>query len=154
MLLSTGRGSLGYLKGNSPMDKDYWSSLHMHQEFWINVNSIFKETEKVPFKDRTMFVWYLIVFSCPTDDLGWIPRRDLIGSKSLIRDGKGRMSRALRQLQCFVRLGMILLIWQSSQCLGWREPDAGCSAEIKMYTKWMSWSSLEAQLSYLYVQTI
>ena len=147
-------GSLGYLKGNGPMDKDYWSFLHMCQEFRINLNLIFEETEKVPFKDRTMFVWYLIVFSCPTDDLGWILRRDLIGSESLIGDGEGRMSRALRWLQCFIKLGMILLIWQSSRCMGWRVPDTGCSAEIKMYMKWMSWSSLEAQLGYLYIQTI
>ena len=68
----------------------------MRQEFQINVNAVFEETEKVLFKDRTMFILYLIVFSYPTDDSGWIPRHDSVCSKSLIRDGKGGMSRALR----------------------------------------------------------
>ena len=126
----------------------------MRQEFRINLNSIFEETEKVPFKDRMMFVWYLIIFSCPIDDLGGIPRCDLIGSESLIRDGEGRMSRALRQLQGFVRLGMILIDLAEFMMHGLKEPDTGCSAEIKMYTKWTSWSSLEAQLGYLYVHAI
>ena len=54
-----------------------------------------------------MFILYLIIFSYPTDDSGWIPRCDSVCSKSLIRDGEGRMSRALRRLQCFIRLGMM-----------------------------------------------
>ena len=107
----------------------------MRQELQINVNSVFKETEKVPFKDRTMLVLYWIIFSCPTDNSGWNPRCNLIRGESLIRDGEGRMSRALRQLQGFVRLGMILIDLAEFMMHGLKEPDTGCSAEIKMYTK-------------------
>ena len=77
------------------------------KEFLITVDFILEEMEKVILKDRTMFVEYWIVFSCPTDNSGWAPRYDLVCSESLIRDGEGRMSRALRRLQCFVRLGMV-----------------------------------------------
>ena len=67
-----------------------------HQEFLINVDLIFKEAEKVLFKERMMLVLYLTVFTCPTYDSGWMPRGDSIHSESLIGDGEGRMSRALR----------------------------------------------------------
>ena len=96
MLLSTRRGSLGYLKCNCPTDKEYCSSLRLFQEFWVDVDLILKETEKVLLKERTMFVCDLTVFACPTDDLGWCPRRDSVCSKSLIRYREGRMIKALR----------------------------------------------------------
>ena len=118
MLFSTRRGSLGYLKGYCPMDKDYWSSLGMFQEFWVNVESILKETEKMLLKERTMFICDLTIFACPTDDSGWHPRCDSICSESLIGDGEGRMIKALRQLQCFFRLSMSSIIWQRSWCMG------------------------------------
>ena len=92
------------------MDKDYCSSLCVLQEFWVDVDLILEETEKVLFKERMMFVRDLTIFTCPTDDSGWHPRCDLICSESLIRDGERRMIKALRQLQCFVRLGMISII--------------------------------------------
>ena len=85
----------------------------------------------MPFKDRTMLVLYMLVFSCPTDNSGWAPRYDLVCSESLIRDGERRMMRALRRLQCFVRLGMILRSGRVHDAWAWKEPDAGCSAEIK-----------------------
>ena len=101
------RGSLGYLKGNGPMNKDYWSPLGLYQEFWINVNSIFEETEKVLLKDRTMLIRDLVVFSGPIDDSRGILRGNSICSKSLIWGSIGRINRTLRWIQCFVRLGMI-----------------------------------------------
>ena len=98
MLLSTRKGSLGYLKGYCLIDKDYGPSLCVIQEFRVDVNLILEETEKVLFKERTMFIHDLTVFTCLTDDSGWSPRHDSICSKSLIRDGEGRMIKALRQL--------------------------------------------------------
>ena len=53
MLFSTRMGSLGYLKCNCPMNKDYRSSLGMFQEFWVDVDLILEETEKVFLKERT-----------------------------------------------------------------------------------------------------
>ena len=82
----------------------------MCQEFQINVDFVFKETEKVLLEERMMFVHDLTVFACPTDDSGWMPRHDSIYSESLMRDREGRMNRALRRLQCFIRLGMAPLI--------------------------------------------
>ena len=79
----------------------------MCEELWIDVDSILEETEKVLFQERTMFVVDFTVFACPTQDVGWCPRDDSIGSESLIRDGERRMVRALRRLQCFVKLGMV-----------------------------------------------
>ena len=66
------------------------------QEFWVNVNLILKETEKVFLKERMMFIHNLTIFACPTDDLGWSPRHDSICGESLIGYGEGRISRALR----------------------------------------------------------
>ena len=68
----------------------------MHQEFQINVNFVFKETEKMLLKERAMFIHDLTVFTCPIDNSGRMPRHDSIGSESLIRDEEWRMSRALR----------------------------------------------------------
>ena len=68
----------------------------MVQEFRVNVNLILEETKKVLLKERMMFVCDLTIFASPTDDSGWSPRHDLICSESLIRDGEGRMIRALR----------------------------------------------------------
>ena len=79
----------------------------MVQEFWVDIDLILEETEKVLLKERTMFIHDLTIFAGPTDDSGWSPRCDLVCSESLVRDGEGRMSRALRRLQCFVRLGMM-----------------------------------------------
>ena len=151
MLLSMRRGSLGYLKGNGPTDKDYWSSLGMCQEFRINDNPIFEEAEKVPFKVRMVLIWYLIIFSYPTDGLGGILRCDSIGSKSLIRDGEGRMNKALRWLQGFIRLGMILLIWQSSQCVGWRSQTPGAVQRSRCI--WSEWAELLRSSSHLFIRT-
>ena len=64
------RGSLGYLKCNCLMDKDYQSPLGILQEFWVNVDLILEETEKVLLKERIMFVRDLTIFACPTDDSG------------------------------------------------------------------------------------
>ena len=64
--------------------------------------------EKVILEDRMMLVEYWILLSCPTDNSGWIPRSDSVYSKSLVQSGDERMMRALRQIQCFVRLGIIL----------------------------------------------
>ena len=110
MLLSTQMGSVGYPKGNCPTNKDYCSSLGMFQEFWVDVESVLKETEKVLVKESTMFICDLTVFACPTDDVRWCPRYNSICGKSLIGDGEGRMIKALRRLQCFVRLGMSSMI--------------------------------------------
>ena len=71
-------------------------SLGVFQEFWVNVDSILEETEKMLLKERTMFVHDLTIFACPTDDSGWHPRRDSVCSESLIRYREGRMIRALR----------------------------------------------------------
>ena len=49
MLLSMRMGSLGYLKGYCPTDKDYGSSLCMFQELQVDVNLILEETEKMLF---------------------------------------------------------------------------------------------------------
>ena len=68
----------------------------MIQEFWVDVNLILKETEKVLFQERTMFVHDLTVFTSPTDNSGQCPKCDLICSKSLIRDREGKMIKALR----------------------------------------------------------
>ena len=91
-------GSLGYLKCNCPMYKDYRSLLGVFQEFRVDVNSIFEETEKMLFQERTMFVVDLTVFTSPTQDSGWSPRDDSICGESLIGDGEGRMTKALRRL--------------------------------------------------------
>ena len=96
MLLSMRMGSLGYLKGYCPMDKDYGSSLCMFQELQVDVNLILEETEKMLFQERTMFVVDLTVFTSPTQDSGWSPRDDSICGESLIGDGEGRMTKALR----------------------------------------------------------
>ena len=98
MFLNTKRGSLGYLKCNCPTNKDYRSLLGVCEELWVDVESILEETEKVFLQERTMFVVDLSVFASPTQYSGWRPRDDLICSKSLIRDGEGRMIKALRQL--------------------------------------------------------
>ena len=66
------------------------------QEFQVNVNSILEETEKVFLQERTMFVVDFTIFAGPTQYSGRCPRDNSIGSKSLIRDGEGRMMRALR----------------------------------------------------------
>ena len=131
MFLNTKRGSLGYLKCNCPTNKDYRSLLGVCEEFWVDVESILEETEKVFLQERTMFVVNLTVFACPTQDVGRCPRDDSVGSESLIRDGERRMIKALRRLQCFVRLGMILRSGRVHNAWAWKEPDAGCSAEIK-----------------------
>ena len=68
----------------------------MVKEFWVDVDSILEETEKVVLKERMMFVRDLTIFACPTDDSGWHPRRDSVCSESLIRYREGRMIRALR----------------------------------------------------------
>ena len=68
----------------------------MVQEFWVNVNLILEETEKVLLKERMMFIHDLTIFTCPTDDSGWHPRRDSVCSESLIKYREGRMIRALR----------------------------------------------------------
>ena len=78
-----------------------------------------------------MFVLDLTVFTGPTQYSGWCPRDDSIYSESLIGDGEGRMIKALRRLQCFVRLGMILRSGRVHDVWAWKEPDTGCSAEIK-----------------------
>ena len=110
MLFSMRMGFLGYLKCNCLMDKDYRLSLGIFQEFWVDIKSILEETEKMLLKERTMFIHNLTVFACLTDDSGWYPRCDLICSESLIRDGEGSMIKALRRLQCFIRLGMSSMI--------------------------------------------
>ena len=129
--------------------------MHVYQEFQINVNSVFEETEKVLFKKRTMFVRDLTIFACPTDDSRWMPRCDSICSESLIRDGEERMSRALRQLQCFVRLGIISIdlteivmrglgrsqtpgIVQRSRCIQSEQADLlGSSAQLFIGTNYL-----------------
>ena len=98
MLLSTRMGSLGYLKDNCPTDKDYRSLLGVFQEFRVDVNLILEETEKVFLQERTMFVVNLTVFTGPAQYSGRSPRDDSICGKSLIRDGEGRMIKALRRL--------------------------------------------------------
>ena len=115
---------------------------------------VFKKTEKVLLKDRTMFILYGIVFFCPTDDFRWIPRYDLVCCKSLIRDGEGRISRALRRLQCFVRLGMVCLDLAEFAICGQKEPDNRRSTEIKDVYKVNELNFLEVHLTYLYIQTI
>ena len=135
MFLNTKRGSLGYLKGNCPTNKDYRSLLGVCEKLWVDVESILEETEKVFFQERTMFVVDFTVFACPTQDVGRCPRDDSICCESLIRYGERRMIKALRRLQCFVRLGMILRSGRVHDAWAWKEPDAGCSAEIKVYTK-------------------
>ena len=55
-----------------------------------------------------MFVCDLTIFAGPTEYSGWGPRDDSVCSKSLIGYREGRMIKALRRLQCFVKLGMIL----------------------------------------------
>ena len=80
----------------------------MIQEFWVDVDLIFEETEKMFLQERTMFIVDFTVFSGPTQYSGQCPRDDSVCSESLMGDGEGRMIKALRQLQCFVRLGMIL----------------------------------------------
>ena len=45
-----------------------------------------------------MFVVDLTVFTSPTQDSGWSPRDDSICGESLIGDGEGRMTKALRRL--------------------------------------------------------
>ena len=89
-------GSLGYLKGDSPTDKDYRSLSGVFQESWVDVNSIFKETKKVLLQERTMFIVNLTVFAGPTQYSGQCPRDDSICGEPLIRDGEGRMIKALR----------------------------------------------------------
>ena len=71
-------------------------SLGILQEFWVDVNSILEETEKMLLKERTMFICDLTIFACPIDDSGWRPRHDSICSESLIRDMVGRIIKALR----------------------------------------------------------
>ena len=73
MFLNTRRGSLGYLKCDCPTDKGYRSLLGMCKEFWVNVELILKETEKVFLQERLMFVVNLTVFTGPTQDVGGSP---------------------------------------------------------------------------------
>ena len=113
------------------MDKDYGSLLGVCEELGVDIESVLEETEKVFLQERTMFVIDLTVFAGPTQDVGWCPRDDSIGSESLIRDGERRMIKALRRLQCFVRLGMILRSGRVHDAWAWKEPDTRCSAEIK-----------------------
>ena len=70
----------------------------MFQEFRVDVNLIFKETEKILLQERMMFVVDLTIFAGPTQDSGWSPQNDSIGGKSLIGDGERRMIKALRRL--------------------------------------------------------
>ena len=96
MFINTRRGSLGYLKSNCPTYEDYRSLLGVCEELWIDVKSILKETEKVFFQERMMFIVNLTVFAGPTQDVGRGPRDDSICSESLIGDGERRMIKALR----------------------------------------------------------
>ena len=100
MFLNMKRGSLGYLKCNCPTNKDYGSLLGVCEELWVNIESILEETEEVFLQERTMFVVNLTIFASPTQDVGGGPRDDSICSESLVRDGEGRMIKALRRLQC------------------------------------------------------
>ena len=54
------------------------------EEFWVDVESILEETEKVFLQERTMFVINLTVFTGPTQDVGRSPRDDSICSEPLI----------------------------------------------------------------------
>ena len=96
MFLNTKRGSLGYLKGNCPTNKDYRSLLGMCEKLWVEIKSVLEETEKVFLQERTMFVVNLTVFAGPTQYVGRGPRDDSICSESLIGDGERRMIKALR----------------------------------------------------------
>ena len=131
MLLSTRIGSLGYLKCNCPTYEDYGSLLGVFQEFQVDVDLILEETEKMFLQERTMLVVNLTIFTGPTQYSGQCPRDNSVCSESLIEDGEGRMIKALRQLQCFVRLGMILRSGRVHDVWAWKEPDTGCSVEIK-----------------------
>ena len=73
MFFNMRRGSLGYLKGDCPTNKDYRSLLGVCKEFWVDIESILEETEKVLLQERTMFVINLTVFAGPTQDVGGSP---------------------------------------------------------------------------------
>ena len=66
MFLNTRRGSLGYLKCNCLMNKDYRSLLGVCEKLRVDVESILEETEKVLLQERTMFIVDLTVFAGPT----------------------------------------------------------------------------------------
>ena len=68
----------------------------MVQEFWVNVDLILEETEKVFFQERTMLVIDFTIFAGPTQYSGQYPRDNSICGEPLIRDGEGRMIKALR----------------------------------------------------------
>ena len=68
--LNTKRGSLGYLKCYCPTNKDYGSLLGMCKEFWVDIESILEETEKVFLQERTMLVVDLTVFAIAVSAVG------------------------------------------------------------------------------------
>ena len=82
----------------------------MIQEVLVTIDLVFEQVEKMIIYNRPMFFRNEQVFSDRADHFGWIPANDSISSESLIIDRDGRMIRALRRIQCFVRLGMIQLI--------------------------------------------
>ena len=66
--------------------------------------------KKVIFKNITMFFRHMIFFTYLTDNLGWDPTKDLIGCESFVYCRDKRVIQAVRQIQCFVRLGMVAQI--------------------------------------------
>ena len=110
----TKRGSLGYLDHKAPIDKDNRSSLGTEEEFQITVGFIFEEMKKKIFKNITMFFGHMIFFTCPIDNSRWDPTEDSIGCKSFICLRDKRVIQVVRRIQCFVRLGIVAQISQSS----------------------------------------
>ena len=154
MPLSTKRGSLGYLKHNGPTNKDYWLSLGLYKEFPITVDFVFEQMEKMILEDRTMFVEYLIVLSCPTDNSGGIPRGDSVCGESLVCSRNKRIDEALRWIQCFVRLSIIL--WDLAEFVMCGQKGARHRVQCRNQDVYEvnKLSFLEAHLVYLYIHTI
>ena len=72
------------------MNKDNGSSLGSNEKLRVTIGFVFKETEEKVLKFFLMMRIDEMIFSCPTNNIGWCPTENLEGSKSGIREGKER----------------------------------------------------------------
>ena len=100
------RGSLGYLNHKALTDKDDGLSLGSQEEFQIAICLVFEEMQKMIFEDVLIFFWHMTFFTGPTDDSGRYPTKNSKGCESFVCHRDERVIRVMRQIQCFIRLGM------------------------------------------------
>ena len=79
------------------------------EEFQIAVCLVFEKMQKMIFKDVLIFFWHMTFFTGPTDDSGRYLTKNSKGCESFVCHRDERVIRVMRQIQCFIRLGMNIL---------------------------------------------